>query len=70
MQRNSRFVSSTTDGARNARDPKLKQRLTNGERVKVRREVRGGGVEIQADHRDVVVEGLKADGYSRVIARG
>jgi translation initiation factor 1 len=35
-------VYSTTDGdLRKARDPKLKERQTNGNRVKVRREVAG-----------------------------
>ncbi len=42
MKRNSRVVYSTTDGdLRKARDPKLKERQADGNRVKVRREVAG-----------------------------
>jgi translation initiation factor 1 len=109
MKRNSRVVYSTTDGdLRKARDPKLKERKADGDRVKVRREVagrrgkavttvsgvpvneaelkqlagrlkkrcgvggsvKGGVIEIQGDHRDVVVEILKAEGYAPVLAGG
>lgn len=109
MRRDSRVVYSTTDGdLRKARDPKLKQRQADGNRVEVRREVagrrgkavttvsgvpvddaalkqlagklkkrcgvggsvRGGVIEIQGDHRDVVVEILKAEGYTPVLAGG
>jgi translation initiation factor 1 len=109
MKRDSRVVYSTTDGdLRKARDPKLKERRADGNRVKVRREVAGrrgkavttvsgvpiddaalkelagrmkkrcgvggsvkdGVIEIQGDHRDVVVEILKADGYDPVLAGG
>ena len=109
MKRNSRIVYSTTDGdLRKARDPKLKQRRSDGDRVKVRREVAGrrgravttvsgvpvddarlrqlagklkkrcgvggsvkdGVIEIQGDHREVVIEVLKAEGYSPVLAGG
>ena len=109
MKRDSRIVYSTTDGdLRKARDPKLKARQADGDRVKVRREVagrrgkavttvsdvpvddaglnelagklkkrcgvggsvRGGVIEIQGDHRDVVVEILKAEGYTPVLAGG
>jgi translation initiation factor 1 len=109
VKRDSRVVYSTTDGdLRKARDPKLKERRADGDRVKVRREVagrrgkavttvsgvpvddaelkelagklkkrcgvggsvRGGVIEIQGDHRDVVVEILKADGYTPVLAGG
>ena len=42
MQRDSRVVYSTTDGdLRKARDPTLKERRADGDRVKVRREVAG-----------------------------
>jgi translation initiation factor 1 len=42
MERHSRVVYSTTDGdLRRARDPKLKERRADGNRVKVRREVAG-----------------------------
>jgi translation initiation factor 1 len=109
VKRDSRVVYSTTDGdLRKARDPKLKERRADGNRVKVRREVagrrgkavttvsgvpvddvelkelagklkkrcgvggsvRGGVIEIQGDHRDVVVEILKAEGYTPVLAGG
>jgi translation initiation factor 1 len=109
MQRDSRMVYSTTDGdLRKARDPELKERRADGNRVKVRREVAGrrgkavttvsgvpvdepglkelarkfkkrcgvggsvkdGVIEIQGDHRDVVVEILKAEGYAPVLAGG
>jgi translation initiation factor 1 len=109
MKRDSRVVYSTTDGdLRKARDPKLKERRADGDRVKVRREVagrrgkavttvsgvpvddaelkelagklkkrcgvggsvKGGVIEIQGDHRDVVVEILKAEGYAPVLAGG
>jgi translation initiation factor 1 len=105
----SRIVYSTTDGdLRKARDPRLKERQADGNRVKVRREVagrrgkgvttvsgvpitdaelkelagrlkkrcgvggsvKGGVIEIQGDHRDVVVEILKAEGYAPVLAGG
>ena len=94
MKQDSRVVYSTTDGdLRKARDPKLKERRADGDRVKVRREVagrrgkavttvsgvpvddaelkrlagklkkrcrvggsvKGGVIEMQGDHRDVVV---------------
>jgi len=109
MEQDSRVVYSTTDGdLRKARDPKLKERQADGNRVKVRREVagrrgkavttisgvplddaelkelagklkkrcgvggsaKGGVIEIQGDHRDVVVEILKAEGYAPVLAGG
>ncbi len=109
MKRDSRVVYSTTDGdLRKARDPKLKERRADGNRVKVRREVAGrrgkavttvsgvpvddaglkqlagrlkkrcgvggsvkdGVIELQGDHRDVVVEVLKAEGYEPVLAGG
>src|SRR5450755_3130346 len=109
MKQDSRVVYSSTDGdLRKARDPKLKERRADGDRVKVRREVagrrgkavttvsgvpvgdaelkelagklkkrcgvggsvRGGIIEIQGDHRDVVVEILKAEGYTPVRAGG
>jgi translation initiation factor 1 len=109
MKRDSRLVYSTTDGdLRQAREPKLKERQADGNRVKVRREVagrrgkavttvsgvpvddtelkqlagklkkrcgvggsvKGGVIEIQGDHRDAVVELLKAEGYTPVLAGG
>jgi translation initiation factor 1 len=109
MKRDSRVVYSTTDGdLRSARDPKLKERRVDGNRVKVRREVagrrgkavttvsgvpvddaglkelagklkkrcgvggslKGGVIEIQGDHRDVVVETLTAEGYTPVLDGG
>jgi len=109
MKRDSRIVYSTTDGdLRKARDPALKQRRSDGDRVEVRREVAGrrgkpvttvsgvpvddaglktlagklkkrcgvggfvrdGVIEIQGDHRDVVVEILKGEGYTPVLAGG
>jgi translation initiation factor 1 len=109
MKRDSRIVYSTTDGdLRKARDPTLKARQSDGDRVRVRREVAGrrgksvttvsgvpvgdaelrqlagklkkrcgvggsvkdGVIELQGDHRDVVVEVLKAEGYTPVLAGG
>jgi translation initiation factor 1 len=109
MPRDSRIVYSTTDGdLRKARDPGLKERRADGDRVKVRREVAGrrgkavttvsgvpvddaglkalagklkkrcgvggsvkdGVIEIQGDHRDAVVEILKGEGYTPVLAGG
>jgi translation initiation factor 1 len=109
MKRDSRVVFSTSDGdLRKARDPLLKQRRADGNRVTVRREiasrrgravttvsgvpiddaglkdlagrlkkrcgvggsVKAGVIEIQGDHRDTVVEILKADGYTPVLAGG
>jgi translation initiation factor 1 len=109
MKRDARLVYSTTDGdLRKAREPKLKERQADGNRVRVRREVAGrrgkpvttvsgvpigdaalkqlagklkkrcgvggsvkdGVIEIQGDHRDVVVEILKAEGYTPVLAGG
>ncbi len=109
MKRDARIVYSTTDGdLRKARDPGLKQRRADGDRVKVRREVAGrrgkavttisgvpvddaglkalagrlkkrcgvggsvrdGVIEIQGDHRDVVMEILKAEGYTPVLSGG
>lgn len=109
MKRDSRIVYSTTDGdLRKARDPKLRERRADGDRVKVRREVAGrrgkgvttisgvpvddaglralagrlkkrcgvggsvkdGVIEIQGDHREVVVELLRAEGYVPVLAGG
>ncbi len=109
MPRDPRIVYSTTDGdLRRPRDPGLKERRADGNRVKVRREVAGrrgkavttvsgvpvddsglkalagklkkrcgvggsvkdGVIEIQGDHRDAVVELLKAEGYSPVLAGG
>jgi translation initiation factor 1 len=109
MKRDSRVVYSTTDGdLRKTRDPKLKERQADGNRVRVRREVAGrrgkavttvsgvpiddaelkelagrlkkrcgvggsvkrGVIEIQGDHRVVVVEILNAEGYTVVLAGG
>ena len=109
MKLDSRVVYSTTDGdLRKARDPKLKERRADGNRVKVRREVagrrgkavttvsgvpvddaelkelagklkkrcgvggsvKGGVIEMQGDHRDVVAEILKAEGDTPVLAGG
>jgi translation initiation factor 1 len=109
MKRESRIVYSTTDGdLRKARDPGLKERRVDGNRVKVRREVAGrrgkavttvsgvpvddaglkqlagrlkkrcgvggavkdGVIEIQGDHRDVVMEILRTEGYDPVLAGG
>ena len=109
MKRDSRLVYSTTDGdLRRARDPKLRERQADGNRVEVRREVagrrgkavttvsrvpldeaglrqlagklkkrcgvggsvNGGLIEIQGDHRDVVVEILMAEGYTPILAGG
>jgi translation initiation factor 1 len=105
----SKVVYSTTDGdLRKARNPLLKERRADGNRVKVRREVSGrrgkavttvsgvpvddaglkvlagtlkkrcgvggsvkaGVIEIQGDHRDVVVDVLRAEGYEPVLAGG
>jgi translation initiation factor 1 len=105
----SRIVYSTTDGdLRRARDPGLKERRADGDRVKVRREISGrrgkgvttisgvpvddaglkqlagrlkkrcgvggsvkdGVIEIQGDHREIVVELLRQEGYSPVLAGG
>jgi translation initiation factor 1 len=109
MKSGSRVVYSTTDGdLRKARDPGLRERRADGDRVKVRREVAGrrgravttvsglpvdeaalrelagklkkrcgvggsvkdGVIEIQGDHRDVVVQILEAEGYKPVLAGG
>jgi translation initiation factor 1 len=109
MKRDSRVVYSTTDGdLRKAREPGLKGRRADGNRVTVRREVAGrrgkavttvsgvpvdvaglkelagrfkqrcgvggsvknGVIEIQGDHRDVVVDILNAEGYMPVLAGG
>ena len=109
MKLDSRVVYSTTDGdLRKARDPKIKERQADGNRVQVRREVagrrgkavttvsgvpvddpqlkelagklkercgvagsvKGGVIEMQGDHRDVVVEILTAEGYTPVLAGG
>jgi translation initiation factor 1 len=109
MKRDARIVYSTTDGdLRKARDPGLKERRADGNRVNVRREVAGrrgkavttisgvpiddaglkalagrlkkrcgvggsvrdGVIEIQGDHRDVVMEILKAEGYAPVLSGG
>jgi translation initiation factor 1 len=109
MKRDGRMVYSTTDGdLRKARDPGLKQRREDGNRVKVRREVAGrrgkavttvsgvpvddpelkalagrlkkrcgvggsvkeGVIEIQGDHRELVMETLKAEGYEPVLSGG
>jgi translation initiation factor 1 len=109
MKRDSRVVYSSTDGdLRKARDPKLKRRQADGDRVKVRREVagrrgtavttvsgvplddaglkelagklkkrcgvggsvKGGVIEMQGDHREIVVEILKVQGYTPVLAGG
>ncbi len=108
-KREAKVVWSSSDGdLRRARDPKLKERLAGGGRVKVRRETSGrrgkavttvsgvpvaddglrelagrlkkrcgvggavkdGVIELQGDHRDVVVEVLRADGYDVVLAGG
>ena len=104
-----RVVWSSTDGdLRKARDPRLKERVAAGGRVKVRRETSGrrgkavttiadvpldegglkelagrrkkrcgvggavkdGVIELQGDHRDAVMEVLRADGYDAVLAGG
>jgi translation initiation factor 1 len=109
MARNDRMVYSSSDGdLRKARDPKLKERLAAGGRVKVKRETSGrrgkavttiydvpladdglkelagrlkrrcgvggsvkdGVIELQGDHRNVVMEVLRADGYDVVAAGG
>jgi translation initiation factor 1 len=109
MARDPRIVYSTTDGdLRKARDPGLKKRRADGNRVEVRREVAGrrgkavttisgvpiddaglkrlagklkkrcgvggsvkqGVIEIQGDHREVVVEVLTTEGYAPVLAGG
>ncbi|MHB8695329.1 MAG: stress response translation initiation inhibitor YciH [Solirubrobacteraceae bacterium] len=109
MDPDSRVVYSTTDGdVRKARDPALKERRADGNRVKVRREVAGrrgkavttvsgvpvddaglkelagklkkrcgvggsvknGVIEIQGDHRDLVVQLLQAEGYTPVFVGG
>ena len=109
MKRDSRVVYSTTDGdLRRARDPRLKERQADGDRVRVRREVAGrrgkavttvsgvpvddtelkrlagklkkrcgvggsvkdGVIEIQGDHREAVIEILRAEGYAPVLAGG
>jgi len=109
MKADSRVVYSTVDGdLREARDPGLRERRADGDRVKVRREVAGrrgkavttvsgvpvddvalkelagalkkrcgvggsvknGVIEIQGDHRDVVVQMLEAEGYRPVLAGG
>ena len=108
-KRDARVVWSSTDGdLRKARDPKLKERIAAGGRVRVRRETSGrrgkavttvsdvpladdglrelagrlkkrcgvggsvkdGVIELQGDHRDTVVEVLRADGYEVVLAGG
>jgi translation initiation factor 1 len=109
MKSGSRVVYSTVDGdLRKARDGGLRERRTDGGRVKVRREVAGrhgkavttvsgvpvddaglkelagrlkkrcgvggsvkhGVIEIQGDHRNVVVEMLEAEGYTPILAGG
>jgi translation initiation factor 1 len=109
MKRDTRIVYSTLDGdLRKAPDLALRQRRSDGDRVKVRREVAGrrgkavttvsgvpvddaglkqlagklkrrcgvggsvkdGVIEIQGDHRDVVVQVLEAEGYKPVLAGG
>jgi translation initiation factor 1 len=70
MKRDSRTVYSTTDGdLRKARDPGLKERRSDGNRVKVRREVAGRrGKAVTAV--DVVIEILEGEGYTPVLAGG
>lgn len=109
MKPDSRVVYSTDGGdLRKAPDPGPRQRKTDGDRVKVRREVAGrrgkavttvsgvpvgdqelkqlagrlkkrcgvggsvkdGVIELQGDHRQLVVEILKAEGYQPVLAGG
>ena len=109
MKSDTRIVYSTTDGdLRKPRDRGLSERRSDGDRVKVRRQVAGrrgkavttvsgvpvndaglkelagklkkrcgvggsvkdGVIEIQGDHRAVVVEVLKAEGYAPVLAGG
>jgi translation initiation factor 1 len=109
VKRDARIVYSTTDGdLPKPRDPLLKQRRADGDRVTVRREVaarrgkpvttapsvpvddaglkalagklkkrcgvggsvKAGEIEIHGDHREVVVEILKAEGYTPVLAGG
>ncbi|HET9105367.1 MAG TPA: stress response translation initiation inhibitor YciH [Solirubrobacteraceae bacterium] len=109
MSSRGHVVYSTTDGdLRKPRDPQLKARQADGNRVEVRRETAGrrgkpvttvtgvpvddaglrllagtlkkrcgvggsvkdGVIEIQGDHRDVVVEILRAQGYQPVLAGG
>jgi translation initiation factor 1 len=108
-KRDPRIVYSTTDGdLRKARDPGLRARRADGDRVKVRREVAGrrgkavttiagvpvddaalkalagrlkkrcgvggavkdGVIEIQGDHREAVMEILKAEGFTPVLSGG
>ena len=108
-RRDTRVVWSSTDGdLRRARDPRARARMTDGGRVRVRRETSGrrgkavttvagvplgdaglrelagrlkkrcgvggavkdGVIELQGDHRDVVVEMLRAAGYDVVLAGG
>jgi translation initiation factor 1 len=108
-KRDAKLVWSSSDGdLRRARDPKVKERLAGGGRVKVRRETSGrrgkavttvagvpvddaglrdlagrlkkrcgvggsvkdGVIELQGDHRDVVVDVLRASGYDVVLAGG
>jgi translation initiation factor 1 len=109
MKSDPRIVYSTTDGdLRKPRDRGLAERRTDGDRVKVRRQVAGrrgkavttisgvpvndaglkelagklkkrcgvggsvkdGVIEIQGDHRDLVVQMLEAEGYTAVLAGG
>lgn len=77
MKRDTRIVHSTTDGdLRKVRDPGLAARRADGGRVKVRREVGGRRgkavttIEIQGDHRDVVMETLTSEGYTPVLSGG
>jgi translation initiation factor 1 len=109
MPPNARVVYSTAEGdLRSARDPAVSQRRSDGDRVKVRREiagrrgkavttvsgvpvddmelkalagrlkkrcgvggsVKGGVIELQGDHRTVVVEVLEAEGFRPVLAGG
>lgn len=109
MKPDFRVVCSTVDGdLRKGRDPWLRERRGDGDRVRVRREIAGrrgkgrdhrvgcagprreaegarGGtqealrrrwlgevwrIEIQGDHRDVVVQMLQAEGYRPVLAGG
>jgi translation initiation factor 1 len=109
MKPGSRVVYSTVDGdLRKTRDPGLRERRADGDRVQVRRELAGrrgkavttvsgvpvddvglkqlagrlkkrcgvggsvknGVIEIQGDHREIVVQMLEAEGYRPVLAGG